>query len=123
MGPRAAALRTADPFSDITTVKPCGRPARWRREAATEFPAIDADLLDRSCWHDVVAAPFDREQPIHMLEARAILAAIRRSGRWLDGSSFRQLLLTDSLCCALAFSKGRATNHQLLQMCRQKVAT
>ncbi|CAK0820931.1 unnamed protein product [Prorocentrum cordatum] len=62
-GPRADALRAADPFSDPATVKPCGKPARW---IPSEFNRADSPSRRFTTYADVAD-----EARLDQLRARA----------------------------------------------------
>ena len=121
-GPRAAALAAADPLKDINTIRPCGVPPSQFWGEVADFPEVDAKMLEQSCWREKVAGRWHRPEPIHLLEGRACLTSVRCRFRGIAVRGRRVLALSDSLCCVLAFAKGRATDNALLQICRQRAA-
>ncbi|CAK0844953.1 unnamed protein product, partial [Prorocentrum cordatum] len=121
-GPRADALRAADPFSDPATVKPRGKPARWAWGPQEVFPNVSQHVLAKDRWKTVVSAPWGRREVIHILEARACSAAVRRRVRTAKAHGRRLLGFSDSMAAVLAFTKGRSTDDALLQLCRQFAA-
>ena len=122
VGPRGAALAHLDPTSSIHTVKPCGRPCRWVWGERSAFPEVPLPILRDELWHEVLAPVWQWEAPIHELEAAAGNLGLRRRMRSSAVRGRRILCLSDSMCCVLAFSKGRATNPALLRCCRVQAA-
>ncbi|CAK0852319.1 unnamed protein product [Prorocentrum cordatum] len=91
-GPRADALRAADPFNDPAPVKPHGKPARWMWGAQEVFPDVSQRVLFRGRWKSVVAAPWERREVIHIVRSVQVRARAARkqalsgsggnAGRW-----------------------------------------
>ena len=73
-------------------------------------------------WKTVVDAPRERDEPIHLLEGRAVLAVLRTSLRSCVGGWCRRVCLADTLGVAVPCAKGRASDAPLLQLCRQNAA-
>ena len=75
-GPRAAALRAADPLRDMTTVLPVGTASRWIWGEAQTSPKVPDEALRPERWHEVAAYPWKHQGLIHTLEATACNVAL-----------------------------------------------
>ena len=63
-----------------------------------------------------------REEPIHLLEGRAMLKAMEHAARTPRLRGCRVLFLGDNLSSILAFAKGRCRSFPLLVLCRRAAA-
>lgn len=114
-----------DVFNDIETA--C-RPTPEDENAhefveAEDFPDVDFDTLDPSTWHTVKCGLWrDSSEHITLKEGRAFILALRRLSRSSQTRGRTVVMLVDNLGLALALSKGRAYNYQLLRVCQQSAA-
>ena len=114
-----------DVFNDIETA--C-RPTPEDENAhefveAEDFPDVDFDTLDPSTWHTVKCGLWrDSSEHITLKEGRAFILALRRLSRSSQTRGRKVVMLVDNLGLALALSKGRAYNYQLLRVCQQSAA-
>eukprot|EP00971_Amphidinium_carterae_P330049 6462902-Amphidinium_carterae.4 len=97
-----------DPRSDVSSVVPTGG-SSYERVENLFFPYSDR-------------REYKHAEPIHQLEARAINLALLRLTREKGTFGKEVLVLSDSMCCTLAFSKGRCSANPLLGQCRRKAA-
>ena len=86
------------------------------------FPEVPASQLFASSWKTVICARWDHAEAIHLLEARAGIAALERLARTSYGSSRRRLFLGDNMSVTLAFERCRAQNFDMLKLVRKKCA-
>eukprot|EP00971_Amphidinium_carterae_P351583 6492174-Amphidinium_carterae.1 len=108
-------------LEDLDSVKPSGESDEvWVEDLS--FPYLARIFLQQERWSELFAGRFEYDEPIHLLEARALLLAVKRMTRERNTSGHECLLLSDSMCCALAFSKGRCGSAPLLGVCRKKAS-
>ena len=79
-------------------------------------------MLQAPQWHTLWAAQFHDHEPIHVLEGRGVLAAIKHKSRDSRCHGKRVLVLGDNMSCTLAFAKGRCGCHELLVLNRRIAA-
>ena len=120
VAPRAAALDTSQVFDEVGTVRP---PHVGQSEEVLElnpaFPEVPADVLRGDRWHLLWNAPFQRKGPIHVLEGRSILGALKHVSRDANAHGKRRVILNDNMGVVLAMSKGRCSNYLLLRLIRR----
>jgi hypothetical protein len=113
---RSKALGLLDPFADLETVEPIARTKEVWGELR-DFPDVPMNMLDDKLWHEVIAGGWSYDEAIHILEGRVAVLALKRVCRKLSNRSHRHLFLTDNMSVVLAFTKGRACDFGLLQLC------
>ena len=83
----------------------------------SRFPEVPQSIMVPHRWRLMWHAGFDREEAIHVLECRAVIAGIRHTIRNARFHSSELVVLTDNMAVALVMSKGRcgdaATNYLL----------
>ena len=115
---RASALGVpadADPFLDVSTVCSGVRSERVLQEDFS-FPAVSDSLLNVDDWDFVMAAPLRFHEPVHICEARGVLASVKRLSRDSNSHCTRFVGLGDNLGLELALSKGRCSSRPLLRI-------
>ena len=86
------------------------------------IPAIGPGWDPNERWSELFRWKWQEEEHINVLEARALLAAVRRALRNRGAWGRRLLLFVDSqvtLCCV---SKGRSSRPALTYVCRRVAA-
>lgn len=116
-----ARQRALDPRRDIESVRPTPA-APLEAELGPSFPEVPLQLLAESRWHPLWFAPFVHAEPIHLKEARAALAAIKRRTRDATRHGGTEVLFGDNVAVILAFPKGRATLHPLNRILQRACA-
>ena len=105
-----------------------GRSAKpgWRPDRGVEISAemagiqrVPAALLEPSRWRTVVAGAWQRDETIHVLEARTSLIGLFRASRGAAGHGQVHLSLGDNLSSIMAFEKGRAKDPALRRICQR----
>ena len=123
LAPRVTGLREMDPLLDVETVAPAVRgEVHGEVEIDYTFPEVMSKALGPEIWKLGWASRFKHAEPVHLLEGRGTLSAVKHVTRDSRRHGRRVLVLGDSMCCTLAFSKGRCTSHPLLQLCRRVAA-
>ena len=123
VAPRVAALDTAQVFSDPLSVKPTidGEIDRVVYEDMN-FPEVEPSFLHEGHWHKLWNAPVYFKEPVHMIEARSILAAVKHRSKDHLRHRRRITFLNDNLGVVLALQKGRCHNYGLLRIVRRIAA-
>ena len=116
--PRAAALDTALVFEDPLTVKPDEVAGEVLIENP-DFVEVPRSLLHPDRWRLLWNAPFGGKEPIHVLECRSILSAVKHMCRDSRRHGQRVLVLNDNMGVCLAVQKGRASDFSLLRLIRR----
>ncbi|CAE7763388.1 NHX3 [Symbiodinium sp. CCMP2456] len=116
--PRAAALDTSLVFEDPLTVKPDDdlQPGLF---ANPNFVEVPRPLLKPERWQQLWNAPFVGKEPIHVLECRSVLAAVKHMCRDSRKHGCRFLVLNDNMGVCLAVQKGRAGDFGLIRLIRR----
>ena len=116
--PRAAALDTSLVFEDPLTVKPEDEmlPGLF---ANPNFVEVPRSLLKPERWRQFWNAPFVGKEPIHVLECRSVLAAVKHMCRDSRKHGCRSLILNDNMGVCLAVQKGRACDFGLIRIIRR----
>ena len=79
---RSSALDGRDVFSDVLTVLPQFEgEVEADFETNPSFPEVDKDHLDPERWHLLWNSPIRHREPVHLIEARSILAAVKHRVR------------------------------------------
>ena len=118
--PRERALQGLDVFSDPLTVRPEveGEVAPpWTTDG--NFPEISKNMVDKSRWKKLWNSRVRFKEPIHNIEARSVLAAVKHRARDSRRHGRRILVLNDNLGVVLSMQKGRAANYGLLRIIRR----
>ena len=118
---RSHALKGADPFEDVRTVRAVEAPTSddaERFELNRDFPEVPLELLggDWKCSH---AFPVRKAEHVSLLEARGVISGVRHKLRSIDNFHCRHLCLGDNLGVELMLTKGRASTFPMLLCCRR----
>ncbi|CAK9105137.1 unnamed protein product [Durusdinium trenchii] len=118
--PREAALDTSLVFEDPLTVKPeiDGEIDKVVQEQH-DFPEVDPDHLQEWQWHKLWNSRVVFKEPVHMIEARSVLAAVKHRSRDPHRRRKRITIFNDNLGVVLAVQKGRCHNYGLLRIVRR----
>lgn len=118
--PREVALEGLDVFEDLRTVLPIveGEVAQ-DLEVDSSFIDVDPKLLHKDNWKCLWRTPVRFKEPIHQIEARSILGAVKHRSRDSNKHSHRIVILNDNMGVCLAFQKGRCSNFGLLRIIRR----
>ena len=118
--PREVALEGLDVFEDLRTVLPIveGEVAQ-DLEVDSSFIDVDPKLLQQDNWKCLWRTPVRFKEPIHQIEARSILGAVKHRSRDSNKHSHRIVILNDNMGVCLAFQKGRCSNFGLLRIIRR----
>ena len=81
-------------------------------------PELDVEFLN-SEWTRVESRAWDRQEHIVTLEGRALVWAVQHLARSVNNHEKRHLLLSDSMSCVLALTKGRGGSSGMNRICRQ----
>ncbi len=82
------------------------------------FPEVPAAGLAYERWAPKLWGPWLYSENILVLEARALVKALKRVAMCSFGTNLRQLLIVDYLSVCLSFDRFRSRNYKLLnQMC------
>lgn len=73
-------------------------------------------------WKQLSNGPWERMESIPVLEGRAIVWVLQHLARSSKQHSFKHLILTDSMSCTLAITKGRSSTGSMNRICRQVAA-
>ena len=99
--PRSAALDTSLVFEDPLTVKP-----DYVNECELlenpEFREVPTHILEPEQWHQLWNSRFNGKEPIHVLECRSVLAAVKHITRNVRMHDHRVLVFNDNLGVVLA---------------------
>ncbi|CAK0879112.1 unnamed protein product [Prorocentrum cordatum] len=88
-------------------------------EVVADVPEVPWQLLRGSAWKTVRKGVWGLSEGILVLEARALVKAIRRLARARHGSCIRQLFLCDNMAVVLAFVRSRSQDFKLLVQIRR----
>lgn len=88
-------------------------------DARVEFPPLPEELVEDAEWGTLWAAIWEKEEPIHRLEGRASIGALRWAARKPDTYNRRMVLQCDNLSFVHSANKGRCTDHALLNLVRR----
>ena len=120
VAPRDTALDSSLVFEDVNTVKPLldGEiDPGW--EVNNSFREIPADMMDENRWKLLWNSQIHFKEPIHLIEARGVLAAIKHRTREWQRHGTRILVLNDNLGVVLSIQKGRSSSYSLLRLIRR----
>ena len=85
------------------------------------FPDFPSAALRPELWPFLCTSRFGRKEPVHVLEGWSTFSAIKHFTRDSRRHYRRVRVNADSMCCVLAFSKGRYASLPLLQVCRRGI--
>ena len=120
VAPRDAALDRSLVFEDVRTVKPdIGGEVDPGWEVNNSFTEIPADMMDSNRWKFLWNSRIHFKEPIHLIEARGVLAAIKHRAREWQRHGTRILVLNDNLGVVLSIQKGRSSSYPLLRLIRR----
>ena len=84
-------------------------------------PELDVEFMN-SDWVRVESRPWNRQEHIVTLEGRALVWAVQHLARSVTNHGCRHLILSDSMSCVLALTKGRGGSSSMNRICRQIAA-
>ena len=120
VAPRSRALDTSAVFSDPITVKPeITGEILGELEEVPDFPEVGKKFLEPDRWRLLWRAPILHKEPVHIIEARSILGAVKHRSRDHHAHGTRILVLNDNMGVVLACQKGRCSNYPLLRIVRR----
>ena len=123
--PRETALKTVelcDPFEDPNTVKPIHLLPEDPFTFNLNFEEIPQSFMEPQEWCDTFSSPMRIAEPITILEARGVIAAVRHKCRAVRSFGKRHLHLNDNLANVLCLEKGRSSSFSMLRACRRLCA-
>ena len=82
------------------------------------IPEISLELLDGG-WKVLSSQPWERREPIVILEGRALVWIVQHLARSCSNHGKRHLILTDSMSGVLSLTKGRGGTSASNRICRQ----
>lgn len=120
VAPREKALDTSRVFDSIDTVIPeVSGEVFGDVEMVDNFPEVDPCFLDASHWHLLWASPIRHREPVHLIEARSVLGAVKHRCRDRNRHHKRLVILNDNMGVVLAVQKGRCSSYPLLRLLRR----
>lgn len=91
-------------------------------EEDPHFPPVPSSYMDGSCWKLLWNTPIHHREPVHLIEARSVLAAFKHRCRDSNRHGRRIVVLNDNMGFVLAAQKGRCTSYSLLRLLRRLAA-
>ncbi|CAK9091403.1 Protease PrsW (Protease responsible for activating sigma-W) [Durusdinium trenchii] len=120
VAPRSQALDTSKVFEDPKTVLPeVTGEVFGDLELVAGFPEVGHDFMNEKAWHPLWNSHITHKEPVHMIEARSILAAVKHRSRDHHRHRKKILILNDNMSVVLALQKGRCHNYGLLRVIRR----
>lgn len=120
VAPRSQALDTSKVFEDPKTVLPeVTGEVFGDLELVAGFPEVGHDFMNEKAWHPLWNSHITHKEPVHMIEARSILAAVKHRSRDHHRHRKKILILNDNMSVVLALQKGRCHNYGLLRIIRR----
>ena len=120
---REHALQGSDVFEDVHTVLPeVEGEVLGDVDLIDDFPEIPAKYMDRSLWYLLWRSRMRFREPVHLIEARSILGAVRHRARDSEKHGKHVVVLNDNMSVVLAMQKGRCSNYGLLRILRRTAA-
>ena len=117
---RVHALQSNDVFEDPATVLPeVAGEVLGDVDLVDDFPEIPAKYMDRSQWYLLWRSKMRFKEPVHLIEARSILGAVRHRARDPSKHGKHIVVLNDNMSVVLAMQKGRCSNYGLLRILRR----
>ncbi|CAE7559605.1 ppt1 [Symbiodinium natans] len=116
------ALDTSMVFEDPLTVKPeVDGEVMGHVEVDPRFPDVEPSVMSQEKWRRVWCCPVHHREPVHLIEARSILGAVKHIARDSRRHGQRFVILNDNMSVVLALQKGRCSSFSLLRLIRRKV--
>ena len=127
VAPRESAIGGAedlslDPFSDTQSVKPHIVLPEDPFSINPDFNEVPDDFMTASEWSVAFACEMHHAEPITILEARGVVAAVRHKCRAVQNFGKKHLHLNDNLANVLCAEKGRSASYPMLRVCRRLCA-
>ena len=123
VAPRERALDSTRVFDDPRTVLPdVDGEVFGDVEMVENFPEVPREILETSCWNLLWNTPMHFKEPVHLIEARSVLGAVKHMARDFSKHGKRILILNDNMGVVLAVQKGRCTSYALLRIVRRMSA-
>ncbi|CAE7480442.1 ANK1 [Symbiodinium natans] len=127
VAPRESAIGGAedlslDPFSDTQSVKPHIVLPEDPFSINPDFNEVPDDFMTASEWSVAFACEMHHAEPITILEARGVVAAVRHKCRVVQNFGKKHLHLNDNLANVLCAEKGRSASYPMLRVCRRLCA-
>ena len=120
---REHVLQGSDVFEDVHTVLPeVEGEVLGDVDLIDDFPEIPAKYMDRSLWYLLWKSRMRFREPVHLIEARSILGAVRHRARDSEKHGKHVVVLNDNMSVVLAMQKGRCSNYGLLRILRRTAA-
>ena len=118
--PREIALEHADPLHDPNTVLPSvdGR-VEQTLVSDRNFPEVPHSFMACERWKKVWNSRIWHQEPVHIIEARSVLGAVKHRCRDRRRHGKRILVLNDNMGVILAIQKGRCHNFNLMHIVRR----
>lgn len=88
-----------------------------------DFPEVDEEFLSSDNWRLLWKQPMFFREPVHNIEARSVLSAIRHASKDRSRHGKHLLVLNDNMSVVLAVQKGRCSNYGLLRILRRFLHT
>lgn len=120
IAPRLRALDTSRVFEDVRTVKPevDGEVfGEWEVDPA--FPDVPHEYMREEHWHLLWNSRIHFREPVHLIEARSVLGAMKHRCRDHRRHGRRLVVLNDNMSVILALQKGRCSSYPLLRLVRR----
>ena len=111
-----------DCLQDVSTVREVRGPEHLEIVEDLAFPNVSKDFATDSEFDEPWCSPLMSADPIHLKKAHALLSAVKHLSRNQKAHGLRSLVLSDSMCVALAVSKGRASNRAFNRCCHRIAA-
>ena len=106
VGASCKGLNSADVFDDPLTVKPdIDGPLEHIFVEDTSFPEVNNRHLVDSDWHLLWNTKIHHKEPVHLIEARSVLAAVKHRARDSTRHGRRILVFNDNMGVVLSHSK------------------
>ena len=123
VAPREVLHDTSGVFEDPLTVKPLVEGEVFGDvEIDPLFPDVPQSLMDREHWHLLWCSKIHIREPVHLIEARSILGAMKHRSRDTGRHRSRLVVLNDNMSVVLSVQKGRCSNYGLLRILRRIAA-
>ena len=120
LAPRRQALDTSMVFEDPLTVKPeVDGEVMGHVEVDPRFPDVEPSVMSQEKWRRVWCCPVHHREPVHLIEARSILGAVKHIARDSRRHGQRFVILNDNMSVVLALQKGRCSSFSLLRLIRR----
>ena len=120
VAPRLRALDTSRVFEDVRTVKPeVDGEVFGEWEVDPSFPDVPFEYMNEEHWHLLWNTRIHFREPVHLIEARSVLGAMKHRCRDHRRHGKRLVVLNDNMSVILALQKGRCSSYPLLRLIRR----